>query len=162
MTAAKTMRSSSPSRFQINTPFQPHSPHFTPKLTHTPSNTPYTVLQFNLETSVLTPPLSRRHSLRISHYCTRLDAMVAALDALPDRRAPLSRAFAGRYRRSLNEGRALLGLAPARRLEGTRQGVEFFLETTVIWHHLKHLNLLRQKANPRVRGKSNPRRSAPW
>jgi hypothetical protein len=111
---------------------------------------------------LLTPPLSRHRTLRISHYCKRLDTMVAALDALPDRRAPLTRAVGGRYRRTLNEGRALLGLAPARHLEGTRQGVELFLESILIWHHLKHLNLLRAKANPRVRGKSNPRRSAPW
>lgn len=91
-------------------------------------------------------PLSRHHTDRIDRYCTRLEAMVASLDALPDRRLPLTRAHAGRFRRTIQDGRALLGLAPATHLDTTRQGVEFFLESILIRHRVRALNALHNKA----------------
>lgn len=107
-------------------------------------------------------PLSRHRTIRISRYCKRLDAMVAALDDGPDRRVPLTPAFAGLFRRTIQEGRALVGLPPATHLERTLQGVDFFLEAIVIWQVLGQLKPLPPQSKTTIRGKRYPPLPAPW
>jgi hypothetical protein len=106
-------------------------------------------------------PLSRHRTIRISRYVKRLDAMVAALDA-GDRRLPLTPAFAGLFRRTIQEGRALVGLPPATHLERTLKGVDFFLEAIVIWHVLGELKPLPPQPKTTFRGKRYPPLPAPW
>ena len=79
-----------------------------------------------------------------------------------DRRAPLPRDIANGFLRTLNDGRALLGLGSLRHLENTTQPFDFFYEWLVISLYLKRLNVQHKQALPRILKQSNRRLPPPW
>ena len=105
---------------------------------------------------------SRRLMFRAERYAQRLAVVAAVLDAVPDRGRPLPRAVARSFRRTLDEGRALVGAPPSRRLRTTLLPLDFVAELVTVSHLLAGLEAPRNMAIPGVGGKSNPRRSALW
>ncbi len=107
-------------------------------------------------------PLSRRKRFRLARYVARLDNVVQTLDTIPDRKALLARAVVGPLRRTIGEGRALLGLRPNLALETSRRAADFAVETVLIWYRLAGLKPAPIKATRRNRKRTYPPPSAPW
>ena len=108
------------------------------------------------------PLPSRRLMFRAERYVQRLAIIEAVLDAIPDRSLPLPRDVAGRFRRTLDEGRALFGLGPSERIKTSLQPADFFVEMVTIFHLLAGLKAPEMLGTPDFPTKSNPRDSAPW
>lgn len=102
----------------------------------------------------MTPPLPSRHrTYRFQRLAQRLAPIEALLDIVSDRSAPLPRATAGAFRRTLREARHLLGLAPSSALDTAELPFVFLKQTMMVRDRMRHLNMEQQRDHATALGR---------
>jgi hypothetical protein len=102
-------------------------------------------------------PFPRRTYHRAAAMRRGLDPIIHELDALTDRRGPMTASLRGRGWRAIEHARKLLGMPPVPASAEREKPAELVVEILSVFARLATLKPLHRLATPGVRQKSYPR-----